>query len=70
MGNIIYVDVLWWHPRLSKLWIFIVNNLFLKILVLVIVMGTKIAKSGDLGTWASRKRIESNEFGEKLLQYA
>ena len=34
--------------------------------VVVVVVDTKIAKSWDLSTWASCKRNESVECGEKL----
>ena len=34
--------------------------------VVVIVVNKNIAKSGDLGTWASCKHNKSVEFGEKL----
>ena len=37
-----------------------------RIVVVVIIVDTKITKSGDLGTWPSRKHNEYVEFGEKL----
>ena len=36
------------------------------IVVMVVVMDTKIAKSGDLGTWERCKHNESVKFGKKL----
>ena len=36
------------------------------VLVIIIMHGHKIAKSGDLGTWASCKCNKSVEFGQKL----
>ena len=37
-----------------------------KVIDCTIIMSTKIAISQDLGTWATRKRLESVEFCEKL----
>ena len=39
---------------------------FVIVIVVVIIVGIKIAKSGDLGTWLSCKCNESVKFGEKL----
>ena len=36
------------------------------VVVIVVIMDTKIAKSADLGTWASCKHNEYVEFGEKV----
>ena len=36
------------------------------VVVIVVIVDTKIAKSGDLGTWGSCKRNEYVKFGEKL----
>ena len=36
------------------------------VIVVVIVVDTKIAKSGDVRTWASCKHNKYVEFGEKL----
>ena len=38
--------------------------------VIIVVVDTEIAKSWDLGYWASCKRNESIEFGENGPQYA
>ena len=35
------------------------------VVVVVVVVGTKIATLGDLGNWATRKHNESVEIGEK-----
>ena len=37
------------------------------VVIVVVIVDTKIAKSGDLGTWASCKHNESVEFIEKKL---
>ena len=39
-------------------------------LLLSVIVGTKIARSRDLGIQATRKHNESVEFGKKWLQYA